>query len=83
MRDVVLVRAQDENDGEGWGECSSLSAPGYTGETTTEAWGALCGDLAPQWLRGRPERGARPMAFAAVEEAALDLVLRARWHVAR
>lgn len=77
VRDVVLVRAQDETDREGWGECSTLSAPGYAGETTADAWRTLGDDLAPQWLRGQPSRGSSAMAFAAVEEAALDLVLRA------
>jgi O-succinylbenzoate synthase len=77
VRDVVLVRARDENDREGWGECSTLSAPGYAGGTTAEAWSILRDDLARQWLRGLPARGASPMAFAALEVAALDLVLRA------
>ncbi len=77
VRDVVLVRARDENDREGWGECSTLSAPGYTGGTTAEAWRVLGDDLAPHWLRGQPTRGASAMAFAALEVAALDLVLRA------
>jgi O-succinylbenzoate synthase len=80
-RDVVLVRAIDDEGAEGWGECSSLSAPGYVGETTDASWVALTEGLVARWLRGEPNAAplVEPsMARAALEEAALDLVLRAR-----
>lgn len=79
-RDVVLVRAVDDAGAEGWGECSSLSAPGYVGETTDASWVALADDLVPRWLRGQPNAAPRAepsMAGAALEVAALDLALRA------
>lgn len=81
-RDVVLVRAVGDDGAEGWGECSSLSAPGYVGATTDASWSALADDLLPRWLHAASPRPPRStgssMAWAAIEEAALDLVLRAR-----
>lgn len=75
-RQVVLVRAVDADGVEGWGECSALSSVGYLDETTDSAWRALRRELVPAWLGGARPATAAPMAHAAVETAALDLVLR-------
>jgi O-succinylbenzoate synthase len=81
-RDVVLVRAVTADGAEGWGECSSLSTPGYVGQTTDASWATLADDLAPRWLCGELRDESTilvpTMAGAALEEAALDLVLRSR-----
>jgi O-succinylbenzoate synthase len=66
VRDVILVRCRTGDGLEGWGECPTLSDPGYSGETTDAAWAALVG------------RGALgPMASGAVADARLDARLRA------
>jgi O-succinylbenzoate synthase len=77
-REVVLVRMTDEDDRDGWGECSTMSAPGYAGGTTDDAWQSLCRELAPAWLRGRTLPEASAMALAALDEAVRDLALRDR-----
>lgn len=81
VREVILVRAIGEH-GEGWGECSTLSSPGYTDEFTDRAWKALRDDLVPRLLTrhllddaGYPV--AHPMARAGLDTACLDLDLRA------
>jgi O-succinylbenzoate synthase len=65
VRDVILVRCRTGDDVEGWGECPTLSHPGYAGETTDVAWSALVG--------GGP---LGPMASGAVADARLDARLR-------
>jgi O-succinylbenzoate synthase len=84
VREVVLVRAVDGDGAEGWGECSALEAPTYSGEYTDGAWAVLRDHLVPALLRyeatGRISGGitGHPMAEAAVSGAQLDLVLRVR-----
>ncbi len=46
-RDVVLVELQSASGALGWGECPTLSRPGYPVGTTDEAWEALLVRLAP------------------------------------
>jgi o-succinylbenzoate synthase len=77
QRDVVLVRALGHDGCEGWGECSALEAPTYTGEYTDGAWAVLRDHLVPAALAGRQAdvRG-HPMASAAVEVALTDVALR-------
>jgi O-succinylbenzoate synthase len=77
VRDVVLVRALGRDGVEGWGECSALEAPTYTGEYTDGAWAVLRDHLVPAGLAGRfgVVRG-HPMAFTALEVALTDLQLR-------
>jgi O-succinylbenzoate synthase len=92
-RTVILVSVRGDDDGElgleGWGECSTLSAPTYTTEHTTGAWARLRDDLVPALLAGAsgPDDtsaddasadGASPMASAALRGAVLDLQLRRR-----
>lgn len=77
-REVVLVRAEAVEGGEGWGECSALSSVGYGSETVDSSWRTLRDDLAPQWLVRRTVERAAPMAYAAIEEASIDLSLRSR-----
>ncbi len=79
-RRLILVRAIATDATEGWGECSALSSAGYTAETTDVSWRALRDLLAPAWLGGRPPEALAPMAFAAVETAAIDVELRRRGH---
>ena len=47
LRDVVLVELQSASGALGWGECPTLSRPGYPVGTTDEAWEALLARLAP------------------------------------
>jgi O-succinylbenzoate synthase len=65
VRDVILVRCRTADGAEGWGECPTLSDPGYTGETTDLAWAAMTtgGALGP-------------MASGAIADARLDAWLR-------
>ncbi len=76
-RDVVLVRALGADGLEGWGECSALEAPTYTGEYTGAAWAVLRDHVAPLALAGGRNRAiGHPMASAAVDVAVTDLALR-------
>jgi o-succinylbenzoate synthase len=78
-RDVVLVRAIGSDGVEGWGECSALEAPTYSGEYTEGAWAVLRDDIVPLALAGgRNRRLGHPMASAAVDVAVTDLSLRRR-----
>lgn len=77
IREVVLVHAVGHDGAEGWGECSALEAPTYTGEYTDGAWSVLRDHLVPGALAGRfgLVRG-HPMASTALEVALTDLDLR-------
>ena len=76
-REVVLVRTVGRDGVEGWGECSALEAPTYTGEYTDGAWAILRDHLAPALVHGRGSvvRG-HPFASAAVAFAERDRRLR-------
>lgn len=78
-KQAVLVRALGADGAEGWGECSALARPTYTGEWTGGAWTVLRDELGPAALAGAASgvRG-HPMAAAAVEAALADLDLRRR-----
>lgn len=78
VRDLLLVRAVAEDGSDGWGECSTLSRPGYTPECTALAWEVLRDDLAPKLLASRrlPPAPADPMAATSLEVACSDLALR-------
>jgi len=79
VREVVLVRALGADGVEGWGECSALEKPTYTGEYTDGAWAVLRDRLAPALLAGRsPHVVGHPFATAALVGARADLVLRRR-----
>lgn len=80
LRDVVLVEWTRADGVSGWGECPTLSLPGYATETTDEAWIRLRDRLAPRALGGEPPdepHGERGAAAAALADAALDARLRA------
>ena len=85
-REVVLVE-WTAHDGEvGWGECPTLSHPGYVIGTTDEAWRTLVGELGPSVTSGSwsPDGaegdggGARTAAVAALRDARLDAGLHRR-----
>ena len=78
-KECVLVRAIGPHDAEGWGECTAMEAPRYSGEFNDGAWLVLRDHLIPAALTGRPAgvRG-HPMAAAALEVALTDLELRAQ-----
>lgn len=79
LRDVVLVEWTRTDGVAGWGECPTLSRPGYATETTAEAWTRLCDHLAPAALAGAAPAsdGTGGAAAAALADAALDARLRA------
>lgn len=78
-RDVVLVRASLDDGTVGWGECSALSRPTYTGEYTAGAWAVLRDELVPAFLAGREDDVVgHPMARAGLRTALLDASLRRR-----
>jgi len=61
----------------GWGECSTLSRPTYTGEWTEAAWSVLRDSLVPAALASRAsDVVGHPMATASVSTAVLDADLR-------
>jgi len=66
VRDVILVCCHLDDGTAGWGECPTLSTPGYSSETTDSAWAAL--------LAGGP---IGPMAAGAVADARQDAAERA------
>jgi o-succinylbenzoate synthase len=78
-KEAILVRAVDQDGAEGWGECTAMERPLYSGEWIGGAWLVLRDELVPSALAGR-DSGVRghPMAAAAVEVALQDLDLRNR-----
>lgn len=77
IRDVVLVRVVDDDGVTGWGECSALAAPTYTGEYADGAWDVLTRFVVPAVLAGRaPQVREHPMALAAVAGAQADAAAR-------
>jgi O-succinylbenzoate synthase len=82
QREVVLVRLTTDGS-EGWGECSALTTPGYTGEHAAGAFAVLRDELVPRLLAAGDAGetaallDAPPMARAALETALLDARLRA------
>lgn len=75
---MILVSVTDGEGVTGWGECPTLSLPGYASEWTDGAWWVLSHMLAPQVARGTEGTGVpgHPMASGAVRDALLDLRLR-------
>ena len=83
-RRIILVRVQEENGAEGWGECTAGEGPFYSEEWIEGAWPTIVSFLAPmivgkdlQTAAGasdlmRAVRGNR-MAKAALETACWDL----------
>lgn len=87
VREVVVVGASDADGVVGWGECPTLSSPGYTSEFTASAWDHLgarllpalwAGDLDSRLAGGVVLDEAFPMASSGVEAALVDLGLRRR-----
>lgn len=76
-RESVLVVLTDATGFVGLGECPAMASGGYVVETIDLAWSALCNDLAPSVLAGRPSFAVgAPAASASVADALLDLGLR-------
>jgi o-succinylbenzoate synthase len=83
-RRIILVRVEDRDGGEGWGECTAGEGPFYCEEWTETAWATIKDFLAPMVVGGQAEnaedvneliakvRGNR-MAKAAIETACWDL----------
>jgi len=83
VREVVLVRIEDSDGAEGWGECSALEAPTYGGEYTDGAWGVLRDHLVPALLRYEATERVtsfvgHPMAETALQGAQIDLALQSQ-----
>ena len=78
-KECLLVRAIGSDGVEGWGECTAMEAPLYSGEWNDGAWLVLRDHLVPAALAGRSSgiRG-HPMAGAALEVALTDLALRSK-----
>lgn len=77
-RHIILVRLEDADGGEGWGECVADESPFYSEEWTESAWPVLEQFLAPLVIAGKGFehiRGNR-MAKAAIETAMWDLEAR-------
>ncbi len=70
IRRLVIIEVVDESGRSGFGECSALNRLGYTNEDARGSFGELV------QRQGTVPAGF-PMAFAAVEMAALDLELKA------
>jgi O-succinylbenzoate synthase len=91
VRDVVLVEAISDSGISGWGECVTMSWPGYSSEYTSGAIDVMQKFLIPDLrpiLETTPEPDAvrsamesqqgHPMAKAALSTALLDLWLKER-----
>lgn len=88
VRDVLLVEAKLDDGTTGWGECSTMSWPGYSAEYSEGAIGVMTNHLVPA-LQGVPTdpvsvrealdvvRG-HPMAKSALSSALVDAWLRQR-----
>ena len=88
-RHIILVRLEDTDGAEGWGECVADEDPFYSEEWTESAWAVLERFLAPLVVRTPFERAedvdamfahirGNRMAKAAVETACWDLEARRR-----
>lgn len=79
-REVIVVSVRDRDGWVGWGECPTLSRPGYSSEWTDGAWWVLSTVLAPRLVEGRAPLAlvGHPMASGALADALLDLDLRRR-----
>jgi O-succinylbenzoate synthase len=83
-RQIILVRVQDGEGAEGWGECTAGEGPFYSDEWTETCWQTMREFLAPMVVGKKiesavqvfpamkPVRGHR-MAKAAIENACWDL----------
>ncbi len=83
-RQIILARVVDEQNNEGWGECTAGETPSYCEEWTNSCWEVLREILAPVvldeeietasqvWNLMKKVRGNR-MAKAAIETAVWDL----------
>ncbi len=83
-RQIILVRVEDTDGGEGWGEITCGETPGYSDEWTDSAWATAEQVLAPMvvgkefevaadvWDAMKWARGHR-MAKAGIETACWDL----------
>ncbi len=83
-RRIILVRVEDDEKDEGWGECTAGETPSYCEEWTESCWAVLHEILAPMvlgkeiesasqvWGLMKKVRGNR-MAKAAIETAVWDL----------
>src|SRR3954469_7869060 len=69
-RRIILVRVEDVDGAEGWGEITCGETPGYSDEWTDSAWGTAEKILAPMIV-------GREVASAA---DVFDLMKRARGH---
>ena len=86
-RRIILVRIEDTEGDEGWGECTAGETPSYCEEWTESCWEVLEKILAPLvigksfaeaenvWEIMKPIRGNR-MAKSAIETACWDLEAR-------
>ncbi|MGZ4779962.1 MAG: o-succinylbenzoate synthase, partial [Thermoanaerobaculia bacterium] len=50
-RHIILVRVEDDDGAEGWGECVADEDPYYSEEWTESAWAVLDRFLAPLIVR--------------------------------
>lgn len=77
-REVVLVSVTDDEGLTGWGECPTLSRPGYSSEWTEGAWWVLRRVLVPRLLHDQAAADlvGHPMATGSVRDAVHDLELR-------
>jgi O-succinylbenzoate synthase len=76
-RDVVLVEWTRADGVVGWGECPTLSTPGYVTGTTEQAWQLLLSDLGPAAMHGRLlQRHGASAPTGALADACLDAELR-------
>ena len=79
-RHIILVRVEDADGAEGWGECVADENPFYSEEWTESAWVVLERFVAPLAIAGESFehiRGNR-MAKAAIETAMWDLDAKRR-----
>ncbi len=80
LREVILIEVTNARGVAGWGECSTLSDPGYATETTALAWRGLVDTIGPGSLRASspvqiPRCADLPAAGAAMRDAFLDAEL--------
>lgn len=77
LRQLVVIRVELADGSSGWGECSALTRPTYTGEYAAGAWIVLAGELVPALLGGAdPVVVGHPMAAAGLAAALTDARLR-------
>jgi O-succinylbenzoate synthase len=75
-KECVLVRALGPDDAEGWGECTAMEAPRYSGEWNDGAWLVLRDHLVPAALAVAERESASGLDLLIAIAAGYEVAIR-------